>query len=513
MSLLGCLSMMKIKSFYEPESGTWTHLLADSAEQKAAIIDPVWTFDPASGRADPEFINQVLEEAQNAGFTIEWVLETHAHADHLTAADLVKQQTGAKIACGKGICEVQKNFTRVFDMVDTPTDGRQFDRLLAQGDVIKLGQLDIQVVDTPGHTSDSITYRVGDAAFIGDTLFAPAFGSARCDFPGGNAEQLYDSIQKLYQLPPETRLFLCHDYPAKGKEPRREVTVRESLEHNIHVTTGTTRAEYVEMRKLRDSTLSMPRLILPALQVNIAAGVVPDPDARGVRYLRIPFDQSIEDLIRKNLSINRGPRASGRKQHWEQAYRAKVPEESSWYQRVPQLSLALIANTGLSPDASILDVGGGASTLVDHLLDAGYRDLTVLDISSSALAQSSARLGSRAQRVTWLNEDVTLFEPQRRYDLWHDRAAFHFLTEATDRQRYVAALRTALSPHGQAILATFAPGGPMKCSGLDIVQYDAAKMEQELGPEFILEEQQQERHHTPAGREQLFRFFRFRKRK
>lgn len=293
---------MEIKSFYEPESGTWTHLLADPAEKKAAIIDPVWTFDPASGKAGSAFINQVLDTAQNDGLTIEWILETHAHADHLTAADLIKQKTGAKIACGRGICEVQKNFTRVFNMPDTPTDGRQFDRLLAEGDVIRLGQLDIHILETPGHTSDCVTYHVGDVAFIGDTLFAPAYGSARCDFPGGNAGQLYDSILKLYQLPAETRLFLCHDYPPKGEDPRREVTVGESIEHNIHVSAGTSRAAFVEMREKRDSTLSMPRLIFPALQVNIAAGITPGPDARGVSYLKMPFDQPIEALIRKSPS-------------------------------------------------------------------------------------------------------------------------------------------------------------------------------------------------------------------
>jgi len=200
-----------------------------------------------------------------------------------------------------------------------------------------------------------------------------------------------------------------------------------------------------------------------------------------------------------------------RKQHWEQAYHNKVVDKLSWYQKVPQLSLDLIANTGFKPDVSLLDVGGGASTLVDHLLDREYRDLSVLDISSAALAGAAARLGQKARMVSWINDDVTLFETPRPFDIWHDRAAFHFLTTAADRQRYIRVLQRALSPHGQLILATFSLDGPLKCSGLDIVQYDAAKMRQELGPGFVLEEQHAERHLTPAGREQLFQYFRFKR--
>jgi len=289
---------MKIKSFYEPESGTWTHLLADPVESKAAIIDPVWVFDPVSGRADAAFIDQVLAEAKSAEYTVEWVLETHAHADHLTAASLVRQRTGAKIACGKGIREVQENFARVFNMTDTPVDGSQFDRLLSEGDVIRLGRLDIHVMETPGHTGDSVTYRAGDAAFIGDTLFSPTRGSARCDFPGGCAGQLYDSIRKLYQLPAETRLFLCHDYPDNGEQPVSQVTVAVSLARNIHVSADTSREEFIDLRTRRDAQLGLPKLILPSLQVNILAGEAPEPDSNGVSYLRIPFSRSVAELIR-----------------------------------------------------------------------------------------------------------------------------------------------------------------------------------------------------------------------
>ncbi len=288
---------MKIQSFYEPESGTWTHLIADSSDRKAAIIDPVWVFDPVTGSADAAFIDKVLAAAERAGYRIQWVLETHAHADHLTAADLVRQRTGAKVACSNGICGVQENFSRVFNMTDAATDGSQFDRLLVEGDVIELGQLEIRVMETPGHTGDSITYLAGDAAFIGDTLFAPSFGTARCDFPGGDPSQLYDSIRKLYKLPGETRLFLCHDYPNAGEQPVSVMTVEAARSQNIHLKTDTTRAEFVEMRTQRDGQLGLPRLILPSLQVNILGGAAPETDSNGVAYLRTPFNRSITDLI------------------------------------------------------------------------------------------------------------------------------------------------------------------------------------------------------------------------
>ena len=288
---------MNIQSFYEPESGTWTHLLADSSDRKAAIIDPVWVFNPVSGLADTAFIDEVLAAAERAGYRIEWVLETHAHADHLTAADLVRQRTGAKVACSSGICGVQEDFSRVFNMTGAATDGSQFDRLLEDGDVIGLGQLEIHVMETPGHTGDSITYLAGDAAFIGDTLFAPSFGTARCDFPGGDPAQLYDSIRKLYKLPGETRLFLCHDYPKADEQPVSVMTVEAARSQNIHLKTDTTRAEFIEMRARRDSQLGLPRLILPSLQVNILGGVVPETDSNGVTYLRTPFNRSIAELI------------------------------------------------------------------------------------------------------------------------------------------------------------------------------------------------------------------------
>jgi glyoxylase-like metal-dependent hydrolase (beta-lactamase superfamily II) len=196
---------------------------------------------------------------------------------------------------------VQKNFSRVFNLPDTPTDGSQFDRLLAEGDVIMVGRREVQVLDTPGHTGDSVTYRIGDVAFIGDTLFSPALGSARCDFPGGDAGQLYDSIRKLYRMPGDTRLLLCHDYPGKGEKPLREVTVAESTERNIHMSGTTSREEFIALRTARDRKLSLPKLIFPSLQVNIRAGEPPSPESGGASYLRIPFDRSIEELIKGEI--------------------------------------------------------------------------------------------------------------------------------------------------------------------------------------------------------------------
>ena len=221
----------------------------------------------------------------------------HQQRHFLTAADQVRQHNGAKIACGKGICSVQETFSRIFNLADLHTDGSQFDRLLSGGDCIQLGELEIQVIDTPGHTGDSVSYRVGDAVFIGDTLFAPAFGTARCDFPGGDAEQLYESIRKLYELPRETRLFLCHDYPKEGAQPIRFVTVEECMRDNIHIKADTVKSDYVAMREERDAQLGLPRLILPALQINVLAGASPSVESNGAAYLKIPFNQSLEKLI------------------------------------------------------------------------------------------------------------------------------------------------------------------------------------------------------------------------
>lgn len=297
---------MDIKSYYESDSGTWTYLLSDPATGAAAIIDPVWQYDPVSGRASMDFMRQALNDAKKESLEIQWILETHAHADHLTAADQLRGMTGARIACGQGICSVQENFSRVFNMMEMPIDGSQFDRLLEDGDEIVLGQLTIRAMATPGHTNDSMTYLAEDAAFIGDTLFAPGFGTARCDFPGGNASQLYDSISAIYALPDNTRLFLCHDYPGDGADPVSCVPLSEMRAANIHLNHDTTRESFVAMRESRDAQLGLPRLILPSLQVNILAGALPPASENGVHYLLTPVNRDIPDLIDPGRNSHEG---------------------------------------------------------------------------------------------------------------------------------------------------------------------------------------------------------------
>jgi len=288
---------MEIKPSYESQSGSWSYLLTDTEQRVAAIIDPVWVFDPVSGLTDSSFVDQLLEMAQSDGSRIAWVLETHAHADHLTAAGYIREKTGAKVAIGRNICSVQKTFVQAFNLHDVATDGSQFDRLVAEGDILKLGALDIRVMETPGHTNESVTYLVGNAAFIGDTLFAPCYGTARCDFPGGDAGRLYDSIQRIYLLPDNTQLFLCHDYPDEGRQPMSKVPLVESRRHNTHCNENTSREAFVAMRIERDRSLGLPRLIMPSVQVNIRAGAAPTPDRNGVAYLRIPFGRTLKEIL------------------------------------------------------------------------------------------------------------------------------------------------------------------------------------------------------------------------
>jgi glyoxylase-like metal-dependent hydrolase (beta-lactamase superfamily II) len=289
---------MKITPFYEDQSGTWTYLLADPESQVAAIIDPVWVYNLVSGTADFSFMDKVLDAAKQEGCRIEWALETHAHADHLTAAGEIRKRTGAGIACGKGICSVQETFARVFNIPEAAINGSQFDLLLGEGDILSVGDLEVRVMETPGHTNDSITYLAGDAAFIGDTLFTPEFGTARCDFPGGDAGQLYDSIQKIYSLPDATQLHLCHDYPKAGEQARYGVSIITSRASNIHIRQGTSKEEFVAMRTARDAQLGLPKLIIPSLQFNIQAGQAPATDSNGVAYLKTPFNRTLADLVR-----------------------------------------------------------------------------------------------------------------------------------------------------------------------------------------------------------------------
>jgi glyoxylase-like metal-dependent hydrolase (beta-lactamase superfamily II) len=288
---------LEIVPFFEEQSCTWSYLVADNTSGDAAVIDPVWVYDPVSGRADDAFTRKILDRAAERGWTVNWALETHAHADHLSSGSLVRERSGARLAIGRGICTVQETFRRVFHLPHLQADGAAFDRLLDDGDELELGSLNIRVMATPGHTSDSVSYVVGDAAFIGDTLFAPAAGTARCDFPGGDAGTLFESVQRIYALPPETRLFLCHDYPAEDVEPRMMVTVSESRNSNIHVQDSTRRASFVELRTTRDARLPMPKLILPAIQVNVIGGHAPAPEGNGVSYLKIPFNTSIREIL------------------------------------------------------------------------------------------------------------------------------------------------------------------------------------------------------------------------
>jgi glyoxylase-like metal-dependent hydrolase (beta-lactamase superfamily II) len=285
-------TMPEVRSFHHDPTGTWTHLVWDPASGRAAVVDPVLDYDAASARTGAAAAEEVAAAVERDGLTVDWVLETHAHADHLTAAQWFRSRYGCPVAIGRGIREVQANFRAIYGLGDAfPADGRQFDRLFDDGDVEPLGSLAIRVLATPGHTADSVTYLIGDAAFVGDTLFAPAAGTARCDFPGGDAHCLYRSIQRLFALGDDTRLFLCHDYPEPGETLRACATVGEQRADNVHVGGGRAEAEFVALREARDRTLSMPELILPALQVNIRAGHLPPPEADGRIYLRIPVDR------------------------------------------------------------------------------------------------------------------------------------------------------------------------------------------------------------------------------
>lgn len=278
-----------IEAFFDEPTNTVTYLVADPATGDAAVIDPVHDYDPASGEVDSASVDLVLASAEAHGWRIVMVLETHAHADHLSGAPLIKARTGAWIGIGEHIRDVQKIFRPVFNLTDLKTDGSDFDRLFADGDRFALGNLEVTVMHVPGHTPADIAYRIGDAAFVGDTLFMPDYGTARADFPGGDARTLYRSIRKLLSLPDETRLFLCHDYKAPGREDYRwETTVGAQRRDSVHVHDGVSEDAFVAMREARDATLAVPKLLLPSIQVNVRAGQLPEAEDNGVRYLRIP---------------------------------------------------------------------------------------------------------------------------------------------------------------------------------------------------------------------------------
>ena len=279
-----------IRAFFDEATHTVTYLVSDPATRAAAIIDPVLDFEQSSGRLSTSTADNVLAAADEAGLRIQWILETHMHADHVTAAAYLKRKTNAQIGIGERIREVQQVFAPKFGLAAEQDNARLFDRLFRDGETIALGSLTVEILHTPGHTPACVSYHIGDAAFVGDTLFMPDYGSARTDFPGGSAQTLYRSIRRLLALPDTTRLFLCHDYKPAGREHYAwETTVAEEKAHNVHVHDGVNEADFVAMREARDAKLSVPALLLPAIQINIRAGCLPEPETNGMRYLKIPL--------------------------------------------------------------------------------------------------------------------------------------------------------------------------------------------------------------------------------
>ena len=279
-----------IRSFFDTATNTVSYLVADPVSGQAAIIDPVLDYDHASGRLSTHSAQRLLDTARDDGMQIIHILETHAHADHLSAADWLRQRTGATAAIGEHIRQVQEIFRATFHLQDLAADGGDFDLLLRDGQILPLGTLQIEVLHTPGHTPACVSYRVEDAVFVGDTLFMPDYGTARADFPGGDARTLYRSIQRLLALPPTTRLFLCHDYTGSQRDRHLwETTVARQREENVHIRTGISEQQFVALREQRDAGLAAPALLLPSIQVNIRAGRLPPAEANGTRYLKIPL--------------------------------------------------------------------------------------------------------------------------------------------------------------------------------------------------------------------------------
>ena len=280
-----------VSAFFDEATFTVTYVVSDPDTRHAAIIDPVLDFDAASGRTSTHSADEVIAHVKDNELSIDWIIETHVHADHLSGAPYIKDKLGGTTAIGAGVSAVQETFKSVFNLKDLDADGSQFDHLFADGENFKVGNLDAQAMATPGHTPACVTYVIGDTAYVGDTLFMPDFGSARTDFPGGSATQLYDSIRKILALPDETRLFMCHDYKAPGRDEFAwETTVAEQRASNIHISDDVSRDDFVAMREGRDAQLGMPKLILPSLQVNLRAGQLPDPEDNNIRYLKIPLD-------------------------------------------------------------------------------------------------------------------------------------------------------------------------------------------------------------------------------
>lgn len=281
----------RIESFFDPTTSTVSYVIAEGDGARAAIVDPTLDFEPRSGRTATASADRIVDYVRRHRLAVEWILETHAHADHLSAAPYLKKTLGGRIAIGAHIVEVQRTFARLFNLgPEFEPNGAQFDRLFGDGDTFAIGALAGRVMHTPGHTPACVTYLIGDAAFVGDTLFMPDYGTARADFPGGDARMLHRSIRRILSLPPETRLFLCHDYPPEGRAPKWQTTVAEQRQANIHVRDSIGEDEFVAMRTARDRTLAMPTLLLPSIQVNIRAGAFPPPESNGISYLKLPLN-------------------------------------------------------------------------------------------------------------------------------------------------------------------------------------------------------------------------------
>jgi glyoxylase-like metal-dependent hydrolase (beta-lactamase superfamily II) len=283
---------LQIRAFFDEPTNTISYLVWDVGTGRGAVIDPVLDYDPAAGEVDVRSVETILSAAAESGIVLDWVLETHAHADHLSGAPYIKAKTGARIGIGEHIKDVQRLFRPVFNAADLHADGRDFDKLFADGERFAIGDLEVEVLYTPGHTPADVSYKFADAVFVGDTLFMPDYGTARADFPGGDARKLYRSIRRLLSLPADTRLFMCHDYKAPGRDTYAwETTVSAERETSVHVRDDVDEQAFVAMRTARDATLDAPRLLLPSIQVNIRAGRFPPAESNGVRYLTIPVKE------------------------------------------------------------------------------------------------------------------------------------------------------------------------------------------------------------------------------
>lgn len=285
------MSTPDVKAFFDEATFTVSYVVSDPATKRAAVIDPVLDYDPASGRTDTSSADEIVDYLKESNLDVDWIIETHVHADHLSGAPYLQQQVGGQTGIGSNVTAVQSVFRDIFNIGDLATDGSQFDHLFVNGESFKVGEIDAQVIATPGHTPACITYVIGDSAYVGDTLFMPDFGTARTDFPGGSAKQLYDSIQEILSLPGDTRLFMCHDYKAPGRDNFAwETSVKEQRDNNIHINKTVDETTFVELREGRDAQLGMPKLILPSIQVNVRAGQLPEAEDNGIRYLKIPLD-------------------------------------------------------------------------------------------------------------------------------------------------------------------------------------------------------------------------------